>query len=321
LRVDRCLDLRSVWQQLPISCCICFSKLCLVIALGRLDAGTVRVFTQSSIPLVGLGSAIFLQRRYSVQQWCSLTAISLALIAFYFVKAEVEETKHAQPHNLECRSFDSSGVFLILSSIAFNLLGAVLMETFLKGHCGRLHEQKVHLLIGEVAVNTLLIFIVPLLHSDPLLRAEQSPWHRGFFAGWDHRVLICAIVWIPAGWTATMLVKRCSNLLKTIAQATSSVLTYVFSVAPVTLVGPPLTPEPMSWPVISLAIAVMFSALTFGTDSRPSSGDKERRRMSASSCPRRSSTTAGKASQAEWSSAYVQPLQNTSKVREQSGDG
>lgn len=84
------------------------------------------------------------------------------------------------------------------------------------------------------------------------------------------RVLVCAIVWIPAGWTATMLVKRCSNLLKTVAQASSSVLTYVFSVVPlssgpqswahfVTMLGPALAPEPVSSPVVLLAVSVMIS--------------------------------------------------------------
>jgi len=138
-----------------------------------------------------------------------------------------------------------------------------------------------------------LVFIVPLFITDPELRALHSPWHRGFWTGWDHRVLICAIVWIPAGWTATMLVKRCSNLLKTIAQATSSVLTYVFSVFPLTLVGPPLTPEPLSSPVVLLAIAVMFAALTFNS---PSAADKVRRGPGKTSAK----ATAEAASVANW---------------------
>lgn len=170
------------------------------------------------------------------------------------------------------RPIEASGVLCILGSIGCNCLGALLVEKFLKGHRGRLREQKSHLLCGEIVINALILFTTPMAVRDP----SQSVFHRGFFAGWDHRVLICAIVWIPAGWTATMLVKRCSNLLKTIAQATSSVLTYVFSVFPVTLVGPPLTPEPLSSPVVLLAVAVMFAALTFGTDTRPSAGPKSR---------------------------------------------
>lgn len=113
-------------------------------------------------------------------------------------------------------------------------------------------------------MNAAILAFLPLIFRDPVQRAIHSPWHRGFFAGWDRRVLICAIVWIPAGWTATTLVKRCSNLLKTISQCTSSVLTYIFSMFPLTLVGPPLTPEPLSSPVILLAISVLLSALTFG---------------------------------------------------------
>mmetsp|Transcript_69268 Transcript_69268/g.152888 ORF Transcript_69268/g.152888 Transcript_69268/m.152888 type:complete len:123 (-) Transcript_69268:53-421(-) len=90
-----------------------------------------------------------------------------------------------------------------------------------------------------------------------------------------------------------MLVKRCSNVLKTVAQASSSVLTYVFSVVPlssgpqtwtqfVTFLGPPLTPEPVSSPVVLLAISVMISALTFGADRREPSRSKMRRPPSTS---------------------------------------
>jgi len=305
-RVRRCLDFRSVLEQLPVSFCLCLSKLCLVMALERLDAGTVRVFGQSSLPLVGLSSALFFSRRYSAQQWCSLVAISVALVTFYYVKAEVQLKKEALARPIG-RRIEMAGVLLILGSITFNLLGALLVERFLKGHHGRLHEQKTHLLMGEVAVNAVLVFVVPLF-LDEQLREVHSPWHRGFFAGWDHRVFICAVVWIPAGWTATTLVKRCSNLLKTISQATSSVLTYVFSVFPVTLVGPPLTPEPLSSPVVLLAIAVMFAALTFGTDSRPSGDSRPQWLGTSAYGSAGTASTAQAASVAKWTldSAYSQ---------------
>lgn len=298
VRVHRCLDFRSVLEQLPVSFCLCLSKLCLVMALERLDAGTVRVFGQSSLPLVGVSSAIFFSRRYSAQQWCSLVGISVALVTFYYVKAEVAAKKEALDRPIG-RGVEMAGVLLVLGSITFNLSGAVLVESFLKGHRGRLHEQKAHLLLGEVFVNAVLVFVVPLF-LDQRLREVHSPWHRGFFAGWDHRVFICAVVWIPAGWTATMLVKRCSNLLKTISQATSSVLTYVFSVFPVTLVGPPLTPEPLSSPVVLLAIAVMFAALSFGTDSRPSGDSGQARRHSAVAEKKGTASAAEAASVAKW---------------------
>eukprot|EP00435_Cladocopium_sp_Y103_P032017 s1120_g8.t1 len=51
--------------------------------------GTVRVFGQASLPLVGVSTALFFKRRYTLQQWCSLIAVSLGLVTFYFVKAEV----------------------------------------------------------------------------------------------------------------------------------------------------------------------------------------------------------------------------------------
>jgi len=287
-RVLRCVDLRAVLQQLPCACCLCLSKLMMLMALGRLDAGTVRVFGQASLPLVGVSSALFFRKRYSAQQWCSLMAISVSLVTLYYVKAEVQQKKEASAGPLG-RGIEVIGVFFTLASIGFNCLGALFVEKFLKGDRGRLHQQKAQLLLGEVFVNAILLFTMPLFISDPVLRAAHSPWERGFFAGWDSRVLTCAIVWIPAGWTATMLVKRCSNVLKTISQGTSSVLTYVFSVVPlssgprqwsyfVTRLGPPLDPEPLSSPVVLLALTVMLSALTFGTDG--ASAEEKRRKAS-----------------------------------------
>eukprot|EP00435_Cladocopium_sp_Y103_P035286 s1120_g9.t1 len=190
------------------------------------------------------------------------------------------------------RRIEFVGILLVLGSICFNCLGALLVEKFLKAN-GQLYEQKAQLLLGEVLVNSFLVFVAPLFIRDPEVRVLTSPWERGFFVGWDRRVLACAILWIPAGWTATMLVKRCSNVLKTVAQASSSVLTYVFSVVPlssgpqtwaqfVTFLGPPLTPEPVSSPVVLLAISVMISALTFGADRREPSRSKMSRRPGAS---------------------------------------
>lgn len=295
-RLRRCVDMRAVMQQLPVSGCLCFSKLMLVMALSRLDAGTVRVFGSASLPLAGVGSVLLFRRRYTLQQWCSLIAISVALLTFYYVKAEVQVKKEALARPLGSR-IAMVPVLLVLGSICFNSLGALLVEKFLKRNRAQLHEQKAQLLLGEVMVNFCLVFGSPLFLRDPQVRMAYSVWHRGFFAGWDGRVLICALIWIPAGWTATMLVKRCSNLLKTIAQGTASVLTYVFTVVPlssgprawqffVTRLGPPLAPEPFSAPVVMLAITVMLATLTFGTDSsleRQKSVPEQRRGGSDSS--------------------------------------
>eukprot|EP00930_Biecheleria_cincta_P072796 TRINITY_DN60138_c0_g1_i1.p1 TRINITY_DN60138_c0_g1~~TRINITY_DN60138_c0_g1_i1.p1 ORF type:complete len:907 (+),score=106.48 TRINITY_DN60138_c0_g1_i1:25-2721(+) len=275
-RLRRCLDLKAVSRQMPVSVCLCLSKLMLVYALTRMDAGTVRVFGQAALPLIAVSTALFFRRRYTLQQWCSLVAISLALVTFYYVKAEVHSQAVAQSSQTP-RKIELVGILLILGAICFNSLGALLVEKFLKTSSGRLHEQKVQLLVGQIFLNAVIVFCGPFFVLDQEIREAHSIWHRGFFVGWDTRVFICALVWIPAGWTATMLVKRCSNLLKTVAQSSSSVLTYVFSVVPISSgpqswfylvkrLGPPLPPEPFSVPVVLLAVAVLLAALTFGLD-------------------------------------------------------
>lgn len=325
-RVRRCLSMKVVVWQLPVSVCLCLSKLLLVYALGRLDAGTVRVFGQASLPLVGVSSALFFNRRYSLQQWCSLMAVSLGLITFYYVKAKVQS--HAQVESAAgwSRRIEVVGILLVLGSICFNCLGALLVERFLKGS-GELYEQKAQLLLGEVLVNSIVVFVIPLFIFDQEVYATISPWHRGFFSGWDGRVLLCAVLWIPAGWTATILVKRCSNLLKTVAQASSSVLIYVFSVVPlsrgpstwahiVTWLGPPLTPEPVSSPVVLLAISVMLAALSFGADraerdSRPGWSQSSTRKA----LPRHSSTLEMKQVEVDWKLDHAYQMQVAPRQR------
>lgn len=323
-RIQRCLNLRAVSRQMPVSLCLCLSKLMLVHALTRLDAGTVRVFGQAGLPLLGISTALFFRRRYSLQQWCSLVAISLALVTFYYVKEEVHLQAIAKSSQTS-RKIELVGILLILGSICFNSLGALLVEKFLKTSSGRLHEQKVQLLVGQILLNTVIVFLGPFFVLDPEIRKAHSIWHRGFFVGWDTRVFICALVWIPAGWTATMLVKRCSNLLKTVAQCTSSVLTYVFSVVPisrgpqswfylVTRLGPPLTPEPFSAPVVLLAVAVLLAALIFGLDGSEGSLDGVRRKKSLHRSFPKEIANVFENGQSEWKpdSSYFQVKQRRS---------
>eukprot|EP00435_Cladocopium_sp_Y103_P029006 s1120_g7.t1 len=49
-RLLRCLDLQAVVRQLPVAVCLCLSKLLLVYSLGRLDAGSTRVFRSAMQP-------------------------------------------------------------------------------------------------------------------------------------------------------------------------------------------------------------------------------------------------------------------------------
>lgn len=276
LRVWRCLDPKAVQRQLPVSFCLVMSKLCLIMALEKLDAGSVRVLCQSSLPVVGVCGALLFRRRYSAMQWCSLAGVTVALGCFYYVKHQVVQrarlsshtevsAHHSQRPEMHLDFDTAAGSLLTLASIGFNCLGALLVEKFLKKRSGLLYEQKTQLVCGEVFFNVVLLVTMPFLFSDPEKRAFNSVWHRGFFTGWDMRVLICALVWIPSGWTATMLVKEASNVLKVVAQGAASVLTYVFSLTP--LVPSRSAHEPVSAPVVVLALSVLFAALTFGLDS------------------------------------------------------
>mmetsp|Transcript_32122 Transcript_32122/g.73487 ORF Transcript_32122/g.73487 Transcript_32122/m.73487 type:complete len:853 (-) Transcript_32122:48-2606(-) len=262
-RLQRCMDAPSVFRQLPVSGCLVMSKWCLVMALERLDAGTVRVLCQSSLPVVGICTSVFFQKHYSVQQWASLLAVTCGLFAFSYVQTELSLLHSPQASELEADRYrpNAYGVLFIFCSISCNCLGALLVEKFLKQQSGKLYEQKAQLVLGEVIINALLVFVLPMVMPDSEMRHQNSPWARGFFVGWDSRVWCCVLIWIPAGWTATMLVKECSNLMKTVAQGAASVLTYIFSVMLARK-----SHQEWTSPVMFLAMAVMFAALTFGMD-------------------------------------------------------
>ncbi|CAK9033068.1 unnamed protein product [Durusdinium trenchii] len=275
-RVWNCVDPVAVQRQLPVSFCLVMSKLCLIMALEKLDAGSVRVLCQSSLPLVGVAGALLFRRRYSAMQWCSLAGVTVALGCFYYVKHQVTLRSKSSQHQVGAHSqrpemhfdFDTAaGSLLTLASIGFNCLGALLVEKFLKKKNGYLYEQKTQLVCGEVFFNIVLLVAMPFLFTDPEKQMFHSVWQRGFFTGWDLRVLICALVWIPSGWTATMLVKEASNVLKVVAQGAASVLTYVFSLTPLVPTHRSAAREPVSPPVVVLALSVLFAALTFGLDS------------------------------------------------------
>lgn len=132
-------------------------------------------------------------------------------------------------------------------------------ERFLRStqHSIPYFAQKAHLLGGECMVNFLICIGVWLF--EPL----ESSFPVHFLKGWDHRTIITMLVWIPSGWCSTLVVKRCSALSKNIAQAAGALLTYLFSIQPVTLVAPALKPQPVVVPVFLLALVCMQSVVLF----------------------------------------------------------
>mmetsp|Transcript_86641 Transcript_86641/g.279808 ORF Transcript_86641/g.279808 Transcript_86641/m.279808 type:complete len:975 (+) Transcript_86641:134-3058(+) len=279
-----CVAPEQLIALLPVACCFTASKLALLSALSLMDAGTVRVIAQGGLPMVAVGSWL-LGKRYSQLQWQAIWMIGLGVVTFFLAKTETE--RHASeyagldrpwpplPEAEPAQDIASAApggtgnihlaLFYVCCSLGANCIGALLSEGHLHStsSCTPYYVQKAHLLGGECLVN----FCVCIC-SWQCSRAARPITPSGFVAhlvsGWDHRTVITMLVWIPSGWCATMVVRRCSALSKNIAQSASSLLTYIFSIRPVTLPTlSPLAPQPVAVPVILLALVCLQSVVLF----------------------------------------------------------
>jgi len=279
--------------QLPCAICFTVSKLALLMALARLDAGTVRVMAQLGLPMVAIGSKWFMRKHYTREQWQAIWMIVIGVVTFYLVKTETERHAAAyalyrpwppqektqlgnaeQPSFLVFTSWEMQvSVFYVIVSLASNCLGALISERFLKGKDrGPYYGLKAHLLGGECIVNFALCV------ASWLFTSHGASFGSHLCEGWDHRTVITMLVWIPSGWCATLVVRRCCALTKNIAQSAGSMLTYVFSIRPVTLIEPALESQPVMMPVVLLALVSMHSVILFVVASEEQQQQEMRRR-------------------------------------------
>lgn len=287
-----CAEPRCVVRRIPVACCFTASKLALLSALAHLDAGTVRVLAQGGLPMVAVGSAM-LGKKYSLLQWQAIWMIGFGVVTFFMVKTETErhalayaaldrpwppEAEEPRPSRARAEAWKTQmAIIYVFISLGCNCLGALVSERFLHStsECTPYYAQKAHLLGGECVVN-LGVCLAAWLCTPSRHYAGLVPH---FAAGWDHRTVITMLVWIPSGWCATLVVRRCNALSKNIAQSASSLLTYIFSIRPVTLVRPALEPEPVVLPVVLLALVCLQSVVLFAAASAEEAQNNVRRQV------------------------------------------
>lgn len=287
--VKLCFRPNAFFRQLPCAICFTVSKLSLLMALARLDAGTVRVMAQLGLPMVAIGSKWFMRKHYTREQWQAIWMIVIGVVTFYLVKTETEhhaadyalhrpwpprEIDEAEPAHPERSSFLvlTSWELQVIVSLASNCLGALISERFLKDHDqGPYYAMKAHLLGGECIVNFTMCL------GSWMLASHHTSFGSHLRAGWDHRTVVTMLVWIPSGWCATLVVRRCCALTKNIAQSAGSMLTYVFSIRPVTLIEPALDSQPVKMPVVLLALVSMHSVILFVVASEEQKSQEKQR--------------------------------------------
>eukprot|EP00929_Paragymnodinium_shiwhaense_P033032 TRINITY_DN18217_c0_g2_i1.p1 TRINITY_DN18217_c0_g2~~TRINITY_DN18217_c0_g2_i1.p1 ORF type:complete len:796 (+),score=116.14 TRINITY_DN18217_c0_g2_i1:113-2500(+) len=241
----------NVLGCVPVAAFFFASKTCTVFALGYVNAGTVKLSTQLILPCTALLSVWFIEgRRYSREQWLAIGGICVGTLAF-----NGEELKHEGDRSLSDQDFRAaywSGMGLCGAVILANSVGSIVGERFLKGHgLVPLPCLKAQLVAAELAV----VVTVLLLQE----RSSVESW----FIGWDWRVLVCALGWVPATWMSTLITKRFSSVTKNIMQCVSTLSTFFLSF---------FDPEggKRSSLATSFAIIIIFSVWIFGMLPTPS---------------------------------------------------
>lgn len=143
-----------------------------------------------------------------------------------------------------------AGLCLCAVVVLANSVGSVAGERFLKAA-----REKVPLaaLKAQLVSAELVVVIAWMVAS------REAAGRRGVFVGWDWRVLVCALGWVPATWMSTLITARFGTVVKNVVQCISTLATYAISFLDMDF----NTPPPMSIPAILLALVVVLSVLTF----------------------------------------------------------
>jgi len=241
----------NIARCMPVAAFFFLSKACTVSALGHVDAGTVKLSTQLILPCTALLSTILIAgRRYSREQWVSIITICFGTLAFHGVQIEAEAANAGSKQQAADR-WEARLVGLVLCGIVVlaNSVGSVVGERFLHAFKDTpLACLKAQLVLAE------LVVVVAVLSGW-----EAPQRGGGWFVGWDWRVLICAIGWVPATWMSTLITARFSTVVKNLVQCFSTVTTYFLSL---------IHSERDHYPCETLlALVVMMSVWTFSLQS------------------------------------------------------
>lgn len=237
----------------PMSAFFFVSQACTVRALLYVDEATVKLSTQLILPLTACLSVWLVPGcQYSKQQWVTICTICVGTLAFNAVQAEGGGDAGAPGSALDdaaARDREARALGLVLCGavVVANSLGSVVGERFLKGAsevpwvC-----LKAQMLLAEIS---LVVFV--------LWAVEVPRAGRGWLYGWDGRVLLCALGWVPATWLSTLVTTRFSTVVKNVAQCVSTLVTY-FAV----LLGPSGEKHSASSTLLALVVVLCVGTFT-----------------------------------------------------------
>jgi len=224
-----------------------------------LSPATAKVLAQVRLPILALGSGVFVGRKYKCMQWIGLLLITGTAILFCEVKNSLSGGGH------EKASSNAGGVVFgyvcSLTASLFSVIAGLLSERFLKQFKKTpFYTQKVQIEVGGIIVGCAMLFLMPIFadvmnlgNKDSLNafnpRTEydcngvtQTVWgvnktalpgctvkeefDGNFFDGWTPATVICLIMLMGQSWMAGYMAKAMSQVMKQVGQCASLLFTY-----------------------------------------------------------------------------------------------
>jgi len=225
------MNFGRVLHCIPMAFLFYVSKVCTMTALGYVDAGTVKLSTELILPSTACLSVWMIPGcSYNRQQWISILTICMATLAFSAVQLEADVEDVAGRVDLTCAARHRAkiiGMSLCGAVVMANSIGSVVGERYLK------RATDVPLACLKAQLNFAELLLVMFILMTPWSSGPHTKHpgaldmeRRGTFAGWDARVLICALSWVPATWMSTIVTAKFSTVVKNVAQCVSTLVTY-----------------------------------------------------------------------------------------------
>ncbi|KAF4752138.1 hypothetical protein FOZ63_008573, partial [Perkinsus olseni] len=208
---------RSMWSTqyffrlVPSALCFTLARILGMRALQYIDAGTLKVMSQAALPTNAVLSSLLMGTKYSSTQWQCLFLVFVTTAGFYEIRVS-EDRELARI---------SQGLPLFLATLLFTSLGAVYSEKCIKaGGNAPFYHQKAMLSLASCLCVGLLLGMAPVIDGDATRKLNH------LFDHWDERTVVALVSWTLSSWTAGIVVKRLSVVLKNVAQCVAILITY-----------------------------------------------------------------------------------------------
>lgn len=219
--VRSCFSAHRFMQFLPVALFFTIGLSMKMMAVNHFQAGTIKIFGQSRLPLTALMSSVLLARQYTAVQWQVISLITMSCVCFVVMKG--------QNRAREGKAWKWIGLFQILSWVLLNVLGGLVAERTYKSRDAPYFVQKVSQDFGHFLTGLVMLFLVVprFKRGENILDRTRRP--GGFFDSWDIRTWTVVITIFIDAWISNALLKEFSSVTRSITKAVGVSVVYFAS--------------------------------------------------------------------------------------------